>query len=62
MQDILKSNQPVLLKKKLHYSHGIPNKDGGSFPGGSVVKNLSANVVDMSSICDLGESHMPQSN
>ena len=28
------------------------------FPGGSVVKNLSANARDMGSIPDLGRSHM----
>ena len=34
----------------------------GGFPGGSVVKNLPANVGDMGSIPGLGRSHMPQSN
>ena len=64
MQDILKSNQPVLLKKKkkLHYSHGIPNKDGGSFPGGSEIKSPPADAVDTSSICDPQGSHMPWRN
>ena len=32
------------------------------FPGGSVVKNLSANAGDTGSILDLGRSHMPQSS
>ena len=32
------------------------------FPGGSVVKNPSANAVDTGSVPDLGKSHMPQSN
>ena len=32
------------------------------FPGGPVVKNLSANVGDMGSIPGLGRSHMPQGN
>ena len=32
------------------------------FSGGSVVKNLPASAGDMSSIPDLGESHMPRSN
>ena len=32
------------------------------FSGGSVVKNLLANAGDVSSIPDLGRSHMPQSN
>ena len=30
------------------------------FPGGPVVKNLSANAGDMGSIPGLGRSHMPQ--
>jgi len=32
------------------------------FPDGSVVKNPSANAGDMSSIPDLGRSHMPWDN
>ena len=32
------------------------------FPGGSVVKNLTASAGDMGSISDLGGSHMLQSN
>ena len=32
------------------------------FPGGSVVKNLFANAVDMGSILSLGRSHLPWSN
>ena len=32
------------------------------FPGGLVVKNLSASVGDTGLIHDLGRSHMPQSN
>ena len=35
---------------------------GSGFPGGSVVKNLSANARDMDLIPHLGRSHMPQSN
>ena len=31
------------------------------FPGGAVVKNLSANAGDTGSIPGLGKSHMPQS-
>ena len=34
----------------------------GGFPGGSGVKNLSANAGDMGLILDLGQSHMLQSN
>ena len=36
------------------------NKQG--FPGGAVVKNLSANAGDTSLNPGLGRSHMPQSN
>ena len=32
------------------------------FPGGAVVKNLSANAGDMGSSPGLGRFHMPQSN
>ena len=32
------------------------------FPGGSVVKNASANAGNMDSIPGLGRSHMPQCN
>ena len=32
------------------------------FPGGAVVKNLSANAGDMGSSPGLGRSHMPRSN
>ena len=32
------------------------------FPGGSLVKNLSANAGDMGLISDPGRSHMPWSN
>jgi len=32
------------------------------FPGGSMVKNLSANAGDMGLIPDLGRSHMPWSH
>ena len=32
------------------------------FPGGPVVKNLSANAGNMGSIPGLGRSHMPQGN
>ena len=32
------------------------------FPGGSVVKNPSANAGDMGSIADPGRSHMPQNS
>ena len=57
MKDILKSNQPVLLKKKkLHYSHGIPNKDGGSFPGGSAGKESTCNAGDLGLIPRLGRA------
>ena len=34
----------------------------GGFPGGSVVKNLLANVEDTSLIPGPGRSHVPQSN
>ena len=34
----------------------------GGFPGGSVVKNHSANAGDTGSIPDLGRSHMLGSN
>ena len=34
----------------------------GAFPGGSVVRNLPANVGEMSLIPDSGGSHMPWSN
>ena len=33
-----------------------------NFPGGTVVKNPSANTGDMGSSLGLGRSHMPQSN
>ena len=32
------------------------------FPGGAVVKNLTANAGDMGSSPGLGRSHMPRSN
>ena len=32
------------------------------FPGGSVVMNLPAHAADMSSIPDLGRSHIPWNN
>ena len=32
------------------------------FPGGTVVKNLRARAVDVTSISALGRSHMPRSN
>ena len=35
---------------------------GRGFPGGSVIKNLPANVGDTGPIPDLGRSHMPQRN
>ena len=52
----------TILKTLLKYNQANPclksvNKD---FPGGPVVRNLSAG--DMSSIPDLGRSHMLQSN
>ena len=34
----------------------------GTFPGGPVVNNLSANAGDTGSIPGLGRSYMPQSN
>ena len=33
-----------------------------NFPGGPVVKNLTANARDTGLIPDLGRSHMPRSN
>ena len=42
--------------KQGHYIMSI-----GGFPGGSVVKNPPSNSGHMSSIPDLGRSHMPQS-
>ena len=47
----LNRKERIFLKKNL-----------GGFPGGSVVKTLSANAGDASSICDPGRSHMLQGN
>ena len=44
----------ILIKNNVKYIRG--------FPGGSVVKNPPASVGSMSSIADLGRSHLPQSN
>ena len=38
----------------------VKNTTLQGFPSGSVVKNPPASVGDMSSISDLGRSHMPQ--
>ena len=35
---------------------------GRGFPGGSVIKNLPANVGDTGLIPGLGRSHMPEDN
>ena len=42
--------------------NNINNQGERGFPGGSVVKNLSADAGNRGSIPDLGRSHMPQSN
>ena len=44
-------------KKKCGYK-----KKSGAFPGGPVVKNLSASGSDMGSIPASGRFHMPQGN
>ena len=36
----------------------IRNQSRGGFPGGSVVKNLSASAGDMGAISGLGSSHI----
>ena len=57
------------LKPNMYWVHlqliSIPNEKNRilkkvrrGFPGGSVVKNLSANARDTGSIPDLGRSHM----
>ena len=46
----------------LYLNKNYTKKSGGGFPGDSVVKNLPANEGDMSSVPDLGRSHMAQSN
>ena len=49
----------ILIKlSKIKYKERIL----GDFPGGTVVKNTSANAGDMGSSPRLGRSHMPQSN
>ena len=40
----------------------LPQIKDRNFPGGVMVKNLSANAGDMGSIPGLGRSHMPRSN
>ena len=49
-------------KKKEPNPPGNKNNQGQGFPGGSVVKNLPANVGDTGPIPDPGRSHMPQRN
>ena len=59
------------LQTELNLQHSSPpqrvggqlmQSGSGGIPGGSVVKNPSANAEDTSSIPDLGRSHTQQSN
>ena len=43
-------------------SHSVYKKQCEGFPGGSVVMNPPARAGDMSSIPDLGQSHIPWNN
>ena len=47
----------IYLKKTILQKYTCRN-----FPGGTVVKNLLANVGDMGSSPGLGRSHVPRSN
>ena len=48
--------------KKIFHANGNQKKDGGGFPGGSVVENLPANAGDTGLISGPGRSHMLWSN
>jgi len=52
----------AIPKSKKRRGRLIKNKINRGFPGGSMVKNLSANTGDMGSIPVLPRSHMPWSN
>ena len=43
-------------------SHSVYKKQREGFPGGSAVMNPPAHAGDMSSIPDLGQSHIPWNN
>ena len=55
-------NAKVIREKTIKREIGSSKKNKKGFPGGSVVKNLSASSGDMGLTLDLGRSHTPQSS
>ena len=55
-------NGKVIREKTIKREIGSSKKNKKGFPGGSVVKNLSASSGDMGLTPDLGRSHTPQSS
>ena len=55
-------NGKVIREKTIKREIGSSKKNKKGFPGGSVVKNLSASSGDMGLTLDLGRSHTPQSS
>ena len=55
-------NGKVMREKTIKREIGSSKKNKKGFPGGSVVKNLSASSGDTGLTLDLGRSHTPQSS